>query len=185
MAPQVATSTTPRGVEVEFPQASIAVLKLRGEHDLSSKPRLSEALAAASARPNVLVDLSECTFMDSSVIATFVVAHEKLGTRGGRLELIIPPQATTIQRVAEITLLADLLPIHGTQTAAVAGLRTNQHSIRIRDLRLRFGDPHAHAAECSCGWSGETRTGHQTARKDAKRDGAIHVDEQRDPHASH
>jgi anti-sigma B factor antagonist len=181
MALQEATSTTPRGVEVEFPQSSIAVLKLRGEHDLSSKQHLSEALAEASARSNVLIDLSECTFMDSSVIATFVVAHKRLSGRGGRLGLVIPPEATTIQRIAEITSLVDLLPVHETQTAAVEGLRTNQHSIRIRDLRLRFGDPHSYMAECACGWSGETYTLHQTARRDAKREGAIHIDEQRRP----
>ena len=182
MAPQSAQPTAPLAVEVAFPQPGIAVVRLRGEHDLSGKERLTEALATASARLNVLVDLSECTFMDSSVIAAFFVAREKLGARGGQLELVIPPEASTVQRVAEVTFLGAILPIHETEAAAVAGLRTDRHSIRIRDLRLRFGDPHAHAAECSCGWSGETRTGHQTGARGARRDGAIHVAEQRVPH---
>jgi anti-sigma B factor antagonist len=184
MAAQDAQSTTPPVVEVEFARPGIALVKLRGEHDIASKQRLGEALACASARPNVLVDLSECTFMDSSVIAAFFHARKKLAERGGRLELVIPPQANTIQRVAKITRLGASLPIHETQGAAVAGLRTGAHAIRIRDLRLRFGDPETRAAECSCGWSGEKRTGHQNAAKHARRDGAIHVDEQRTTHTS-
>lgn len=183
MAPQHVQPAAP-AVEVEFPQPGIAIVTLRGEHDLSSKQRLNEALAKASARPNVLVDLSECTFMDSSVIAAFFLAREKLAQRAGRLELVIPPEATVIRRVAEVTLLAAIVPIHETESAAVAGLRTGRHSIRIRDLRRRFGDPLAHAAECSCGWSGEKRTGHQTAAREARRDGAVHVDEQRGTHIS-
>lgn len=30
------------------------------------------------------------------------------------------------------------------------------HTIQIRDLRRRFGDPEAFAAECSCGWRGRS-----------------------------
>jgi hypothetical protein len=29
---------------------------------------------------------------------------------------------------------------------------TTAHAIRVRDLRIRFGDADAFAAECSCGW---------------------------------
>jgi len=35
--------------------------------------------------------------------------------------------------------------------------RAAAHTIQIRDLRLRFGDLDAFAAECSCGWRGENR----------------------------
>jgi hypothetical protein len=37
MAPQEAQQTAPRAVEVEFHRVGIAVVKVRGEHDLSSK----------------------------------------------------------------------------------------------------------------------------------------------------
>jgi len=33
-------------------------------------------------------------------------------------------------------------------------------------------------AECSCGWSGQTHTGWRTAAREARRDGAKHVDEE-------
>jgi anti-anti-sigma factor len=177
MALQDAQRTTPPDLEVDFSQPAIALVKLRDEHDVSGKRRLTEALATASARLNVVVDLSECTFMDSSVIVAFFLARHKLAQRGGRLELVIPREASAIQRVAKVTFLASILPIHETRSAAIAGLRTNRHSIQVRDLRLRFGDPESRAARCSCGWCGETRGG-RTAERLARRDGARHVDQE-------
>jgi hypothetical protein len=52
------------------------------------------------------------------------------------------------------------------------------HTIRIRDRRLRFGDPASYAAECSCGWSGRPRLGLNAERR-ARRDGTEHVDSER------
>ena len=110
-------------VEVEFPEPGVACVKLRGEHDLATRQPLTEALASAGAQPHVLVDLSECTFMDSSVVAAFIASHLDLGERGGRLGLVIPPHASAIQRVAQITALADIVPIHETPAAAVESFR--------------------------------------------------------------
>jgi anti-anti-sigma factor len=177
MAPQRAQSAPPPALEVDFSEPGIALVRLRGEHDLSGKQRLAETLQSASARRNVVVDLSECTFMDSSVIAAFFLARTKLAQRSGRLELVIPQEATTIQRVAKVTVLAAILPIHETLSAAIAGLRTSRHAIEVRDLRIRFADPESRAARCSCGWHGEARDG-ATAGRVARRDGARHVDQE-------
>jgi anti-anti-sigma factor len=184
MATQNAQPTTAPAVEVEFSLPGIAFVKLYGEHDLSSTQRLSEALAKASARRDVFVDLSECTFMDSSVIAACFLARTKLESRDGRLELVIPPEASTVRRVAEVTRLAAILPIHESRSAALAGLRTGEHVIRLRDLRARFGDTESYVAECSCGWRGKTHTGWQTAAREARHDGAMHVEAHGIGHAS-
>jgi anti-sigma B factor antagonist len=167
-------------VELEFRQPDVALIRLRGEHDVATKQDLAEAFATASAQQNVVVDLSDCTFIDSTVIAAFFRARETLAQRGGRLELVIPLGAATVQRVARITALDKILPIHDTQHAALAGFQQLQeHSVTIRDLRARFGDPEAFRAECSCGWLGEVRTDQRTAGRTARRDGAVHVDEER------
>ena len=179
MATQKAQPAAAPAVEVEFSLPGIAFVKLYGEHDLSSKQRLSEALAKASARRDVFVDLSECTFLDSSVIEACYLARMKLESRDGQLELVIPPGASTVRRVAEVTRLAVFLRIHESRSAALASLRTGEHVIRVRDLRARFGDTESYVAECSCGWRGQTHTGWQTAAREARRDGAIHVDEHR------
>jgi anti-sigma B factor antagonist len=165
-------------VQVEFRPPCIALIKLRGEHDFSSKQHLTEALATASAQLNVLVDLSECTFMDSTVFAAFFRAREQLKERGGRLEVVIPPAATTIQRLARITALDKIVPIHETQRAAVASFQPREHMITIRGLRARFGDPEAFRAECSCGWQGPTQDDPRIAGRHARRNGAVHVEEE-------
>ena len=189
MAPDKSGLTPPpeRGtVEVEIhPQPGVAVVAVRGEHDLLTQAELAEALERASAQRSVLVDLSECSFMDSSVTAALFVACKRLEERDGRLEVVIPREAHTLQSVAKFSGIHTFLPVHETRAAALASIRrrstmsrpVDEHSIRIRDLRLRFGDTESYAAECSCGWRGQTHTGWQTAEREAHRDGAVHVDE--------
>ena len=53
-----------------------------------------------------------------------------------------------------------------------------EHTIKIRDRRLRFGEPEDFAAACSCGWAGEDRRGH-TAERDARWDGRRHAESAR------
>jgi anti-anti-sigma factor len=118
-------------VEVDFKLPGVAIVALSGEHDLASRQFLSEALAAACVRSNVLVDFCECTFIDSSVVHALLVAGEKLGQGDGRLELVIPPEAESLQRVAQFTSLAATLPIHETRGAGIASFRTGQHSIQV------------------------------------------------------
>jgi hypothetical protein len=60
--------------------------------------------------------------------------------------------------------------MHASLEDALASL---QHAVRVRDLRARFGDPDAFAAECSCGWRGQEHTG-VLARKRAKADAIVH-----------
>jgi anti-sigma B factor antagonist len=124
MAPQEAPTGPRPGVMVGFPQPGIAVVTLIGEHDVAGKQRLSEALRTASVRPNdVLVDLSACTFIDSSVIGALFLARHQLADRGGRLELVIPPEAITVRRIADLTKLDSLVTIHQDHAHAVVSLR--------------------------------------------------------------
>jgi anti-sigma B factor antagonist len=131
MAAQNTQRATTPAVEVEFRRPEVAFVRIRGEHDLSTQPRVAEALAEASARRNVLVDLSECTFMDSSVIAAFFLARTELGLRDGRLELVIPPDAGTLQRTAEVAALGTILRIHQTQAEGLASFEADDHSIFV------------------------------------------------------
>jgi anti-anti-sigma regulatory factor len=71
---------------------------------------VSEALSHASQQSNVLVDLSECTFADSSQINSLLIANMQLQQRGGRVEVVIPPDASAVQRITAITGLAQVVP---------------------------------------------------------------------------
>ena len=108
-------------------------------------------------------------------------ARTELELHDRRLELIIPPHASAVRRIADVTVLSAILPIHDSRDAALASLRTGGHAIVVKDLRARFGDVESYVAECSCGWTGQTHTGWRTSAREARRDGAMHVDEASSP----
>ena len=165
-------------IEIAFHRLGVTIVTLRGEHDSSCGQALSDALAAAGTQNNVIVDLTECTAVDPSMAGILISAGSALDERGGALMLVVPAKATTVQRVVKLTGLADVLPVHATRGGAIASVRHNDHVIHIRDVRLRFGDPDLHAAECSCGWRGEVHAG-RTAERSARREATLHVDSER------
>jgi anti-anti-sigma regulatory factor len=112
----------PGTVEVEIHPPGVAIVMVRGEHDLS-KPEPAEDLARASDQPDVLVDLPECTFRDSSVIATLVEASTSLWERDRRLELVITPEAHAFQRVAKIAGIHMFSPIDETRSARIVSIQ--------------------------------------------------------------
>lgn len=165
-------------VEVAFHRLGVAIVTVRGEHDSGGVQSLSDALSAAGPQLNVIVDLTECTAIDSSVAEAIMAAGEELDERGGSLALVVPPKATAVQRVVKLNGLADSVAVYATRGGAIASVRHTEHVINIRDLRLRFGDPELHAAECSCGWRGEAYTG-RTAERSARREATLHIDGER------
>jgi anti-anti-sigma factor len=100
----------------------LAVVQLHGEHDLGTEPALMQALGEAAAHSNVLVDLSECDFIDSTVIAALLRVARTVMERGERFVLYIPAAQRQITRIAEMTHLGELLPLHTSRTAALASL---------------------------------------------------------------
>jgi stage II sporulation protein AA (anti-sigma F factor antagonist) len=108
-------------LEVVSPQ--LAVLTLLGEQDLHEKLRLEEAMARATVYRNVLVDLSACTFVDSSTIATIVTAYRRVHDAGGRLELVVPLEARSVRRSLELMGVDAFIPFHASRTDAIAALR--------------------------------------------------------------
>lgn len=76
-----AASTPPSGGNPPEPSVNVdlhpteapgfaAIVWLAGEHDLSTSDAIRDALSPIFG--NVLLDLSECTFIDSSVISVIV-----------------------------------------------------------------------------------------------------------------
>jgi anti-anti-sigma factor len=99
-------------IEVEFGPvpAFAAVVKLRGEHDIAASERLREVLAPILG--NVLVDLSDCAFVDSSVIAALVLDSRERARERQRLELLVPAANATIARTLELCRVTEVLTVH-------------------------------------------------------------------------
>jgi anti-anti-sigma factor len=90
--------------------AYAAIVRVVGEHDIATIPRIREALELIDG--NVLVDLSDCTFLDSSVIHAFVAdAHERR-REWQSLDLIVPAANANVARTLEISGLSELLTVH-------------------------------------------------------------------------
>jgi anti-anti-sigma factor len=86
------------------------VVELHGEHDLASREAVRVALA--SLRADVLVDLTECTFISSTVIGTIVKAAHTLARDGYRLELVLPAADSQVAKTLALVGIHDLLPAH-------------------------------------------------------------------------
>ena len=108
-------------VELDVLSDLIAVVSLKGEHDLSTQEAIERGVRRATEYPVVLVDLSQCSFMDSTVIAVIVSAHRMHVARSARLELILPPEASHVHRIARMSGLSEIMTVHTSRQAAVEG----------------------------------------------------------------
>jgi anti-anti-sigma factor len=111
-------------VTVTLASSALAVVELIGEHDLGEYETLKDALATARVmRPNTLVDLTHCAFIDSTAISLLLHAYGELIPAGGRFALVIPTEPGPVARVAQIVSLAELVPVYASRDAALAGLK--------------------------------------------------------------
>lgn len=106
----------------------IRVVAVRGELDLSTAPQLEgpleEAIAVGDA--SVVVDLSECEFIDSTGIALIVRAWQRLDCAAagdGEGRVVICSYNDQVRRVLEITGLNLSIAIHSTRDEALSALR--------------------------------------------------------------
>jgi anti-anti-sigma factor len=144
-------------VEIVLQSPTVAIVSLVGEHDLAQSAPLKEALeTAVTRRRNVLVDLSDCVFLDSTVISLLLHTQDEVVSNGGRFALIVPDGSTHTARVLDVMHLGDALPIHRSLDEALGSV---EHRVRIRNLGERPGDSYAFGAECSCGWQGGPHKG--------------------------
>jgi anti-sigma B factor antagonist len=91
-----------------------AVVRVAGEIDIATTPRLRAALdqAAGAAPLEVWVDLSDVGFMDSTGLNALL----DLAERVPRLALICPEG--NVRRIFDIAGLADALPLYLTRAQA-------------------------------------------------------------------
>lgn len=112
----------------EHPVPGATVLAVRGEADLHSAPRLRDAIATAieGGTDELVLDLSETTFVDSMTLGVLLGTMKRLRARGGHLRLVVPN--TDIRRVFEIALLDRVLPLYDTREEAVGAAAASDGS---------------------------------------------------------
>jgi anti-anti-sigma factor len=102
----------------------IRVIAVRGELDLSTAPELEGPLeqAVSPGDASVLIDLTECEFIDSTGIAMIVRAWQRLDGNGAH-QVVICSNRDQVRRVLEVTGLELSIPIHADRDEALAVLR--------------------------------------------------------------
>jgi anti-anti-sigma factor len=104
---------------VEELEHHVAVVKLVGELDYANAADLTDTFHERLRRDeNLVVDLSESTFIDSSIIRALVRGHREATVQDRSLVLQLGPGAT-VERLIELVSLEDAIPRGHTRTEAL------------------------------------------------------------------
>lgn len=94
------------------------VITLRGEWDVATRERLRDALVALGTNDDVIVDLREASFFDSTALAELIALYERLSTAGHRLEALVGE--SNMRRLLELTSLDGLLGVSAERARYLA-----------------------------------------------------------------
>lgn len=99
----------------------IHVVSVTGEVDLATGPEFQRALLALpeDGVASVIVDLTDCSFMDSTGLHLLSRAQERFDRSGGRVAVVSANRS--VLRLFEITRLDQLCPIYPSRAAALNG----------------------------------------------------------------
>jgi len=117
------TSTQEVGVDVTVTSrenGDRTVVEVTGEIDVYTAPALREELSRLvdGEHTNLVVDLTQVSFMDSTGLGVLVGALKKVRTLGGDLQLVITQEK--ILKVFRITALTQVFTIHPSLEDALA-----------------------------------------------------------------
>ncbi|MHB8146284.1 MAG: STAS domain-containing protein [Vulcanimicrobiaceae bacterium] len=95
------------------------VYSLRGSLDLATSPSVRAALtqAAANGKHEIVVDLTQVEFLDSTGLGALIGAHRRAIESGGTLRLVV--SEGPILRLLNITGLIRVLPVYHSRADAL------------------------------------------------------------------
>jgi anti-sigma B factor antagonist len=99
------------------------VLTLRGEHDLSTSPTLRAELEAVYARgTKFAVDLSETTFLDSSILHALYDGLRMAREKAGDGFAVVAPPGSCAERILGVAGFDEVLPVYPSLAGATEAL---------------------------------------------------------------
>jgi anti-sigma B factor antagonist len=101
---------------------SASIVSVQGELDLATTPQLENALLAAESDrgTDVVLDLCEVEFIDSTALRALILSAERLNEQGNELQVACGPGA--VRRLFELTVLTAKFGMHENREDAVAAL---------------------------------------------------------------
>jgi anti-sigma B factor antagonist len=110
--------SSPRDFDVELVPVrdGVYVVRVIGDLDMATAPTVEERIAPVVAS-RLVIDLTQCTFLDSAAVRLLTTIARDSGTAGTHLALVASDPG--ILRVLEITAVDDILPVHSTLDEAL------------------------------------------------------------------
>jgi anti-anti-sigma factor len=93
------------------------VVRVAGELDLASVAELESAFAVSGVSGRLILDLSECTFLDSTAIHVILAEAGRRSEGNGGVAVVAPDAG--IRRPLEIAEVDRILPIHASLADAL------------------------------------------------------------------
>jgi anti-anti-sigma factor len=99
-----------------LPEGAV-VVRVEGELDMATSGDFEEAIGDGDPVDRLVIDLTDCTFLDSSAVRVLVETARAMEASGGKVSLVV--QDPGILRVLEIAAVDTMLPVHDTLDAAL------------------------------------------------------------------
>jgi anti-sigma B factor antagonist len=98
------------------------VVRLGGELDLASAPQLTDALSRldGSSTGRLVIDLSDCEFIDSAGLAAILHGAQELSEAGGSVRIACPEG--NLRDLLRMTAIDQSIPVVATRDEALAAL---------------------------------------------------------------
>jgi len=98
------------------------LVALTGEVDLYTAPELKQELLrlVEEGAQRIIVDLTDTTFIDSTMLSVLLSTLKRLRPSGGQLGIVCSDR--NIRKIFEITLLDRVFPIFESRDEAIDGL---------------------------------------------------------------
>ena len=116
----------PFEVRTEQLEGEIHHIFVSGELDLGTAPRLAYELRGTrqGGPASILIDLTDCEFIDSSGLALIVESWRELENRHGDERLVLACASVQVQRLLRITGTDEAIAVFDSADEALASLRS-------------------------------------------------------------
>lgn len=110
---------------------NIPVLDVAGEIDIYTTPQFKEAVSAAidEGNPNIIINMINVSYMDSSGFGTLLSATKRLRPLNGSLYLVGCNDA--ISRMLQITRLNTIFGVYGTEEEAIRAAQSESDNASL------------------------------------------------------
>lgn len=94
-----------------------SVVRVTGELDLATTPTFEQAVEGATGGRRLVIDLTDCTFLDSAAVRALIVAARAHEAAGGSVSIVA--QQPGILRVLQIAAVDKAFPVRPTLETAL------------------------------------------------------------------